>query len=111
MLFRSASSGANQAFAQQFAADVVSSPDIAEAMFPGNELPPVNLELQEKLSGEYPEVVRVAEYAESASPMPAIPEMAAIWGPLGQAEANLVGGADAESTMTSAGEQISSQIG
>ena len=106
-----ASSGANQAFAQQFAADVVSSPDIAEAMFPGNELPPVNLELQEKLSGEYPEVVRVAEYAESASPMPAIPEMAAIWGPLGQAEANLVGGADAESTMTSAGEQISSQIG
>ncbi|MGP5258296.1 sugar ABC transporter substrate-binding protein [Brachybacterium paraconglomeratum] len=106
-----ASSGANQAFAQQFATDVVSSPDIAEAMFPGNELPPVNLELQEKLSGEYPEVVRVAEYAEGASPMPAIPEMAAIWEPLGQAEANLVGGADAESTMTSAGEQISSQIG
>ena len=55
-----ASSGANQAFAQQFATDVVSSPDIAEAMFAGNELPPVNLELQEKLSARLGQIQEAA---------------------------------------------------
>ena len=100
-----------ESVAKQFAADVVSSPDIAEAMFPGNELPPVNLELQDKLGAENPEVIKIAELAAEATPMPAIPEMAAIWQPLGQAEANIVGGADPESTMVSAGEEIVGQIG
>ena len=105
-----ASGGQNPAFAQQFATAVASSPEIAEQMFPKNELPPVNLELQERLSAEYPEITRIAELAEDAEPMPAIPEMAAIWGPLGQAMANIVGGSDPESTIVSAGEEISSQI-
>ncbi|GAA1321253.1 extracellular solute-binding protein [Brachybacterium rhamnosum] len=109
--FYVATNGKNPAFAQQFATAVASSADIAEQMFPKNELPPINLELQEKLSGDYPEIVKIAELAGSAEPMPAIPEMAAIWGPLGQADANIVGGADPESTMTSAGEEITKQIG
>lgn len=109
--FYVATNGKNPAFAQQFATAVASSADIAEQMFPKNELPPVNLELQKKLSGDYPEIVKIAELAGSAEPMPAIPEMAAIWGPLGQADANIVGGADPESTMTSAGEEITKQIG
>lgn len=109
--FYVATNGKNPAFAQQFATAVASSADIAEQMFPKNELPPINLELQEKLSGDYPEIVKIAQLAGSAEPMPAIPEMAAIWGPLGQADANIVGGADPESTMTSAGEEITKQIG
>ena len=109
--FYVATNGKNPAFAQQFATAVASSADIAEQMFPKNELPPINLELQKKLSGDYPEIVKIAELAGSAEPMPAIPEMAAIWGPLGQADANIVGGADPESTMTSAGEEITKQIG
>ncbi|GAB4096515.1 extracellular solute-binding protein [Brachybacterium squillarum] len=109
--FYVATNGKNPAFAQQFATAVASSADIAEQMFPKNELPPINLELQKKLAGDYPEIVKIAELAGSAEPMPAIPEMAAIWGPLGQADANIVGGADPESTMTSAGEEITKQIG
>src|SRR5699024_2618578 len=70
-----------------------------------------NLELREQLSAEDPELVQFAELAEAADPMPAIPAMAAIWGPLGIAQANIVGGADPHSTMTSAGEEISSLIG
>ena len=48
----------------------------------------------------------IAEFAELAEPMPSIPQMAAIWGPLGQAQANIVGGADPASTMEAAGEEI-----
>ncbi|MGO1927584.1 MAG: sugar ABC transporter substrate-binding protein [Brachybacterium tyrofermentans] len=108
--FYVAAGGKNPAFAQQFATAVASSPDIVEQMFPKNELPPVNLELQKKLAEDFPEIVKIAELAADGDPMPAIPEMAAIWQPLGQAQANIVGGADPESTMVSAGEEITSQI-
>jgi len=109
--FYVASSAPNAGFAQQFVADVAATTDVAEAMYEANPLPPVNLELREQLSAEDPELVQFAELAEAADPMPAIPAMAAIWGPLGIAQANIVGGADPHSTMTSAGEEISSQIG
>ena len=108
--FYVASAAANAGFAQQFVADVAATTDVAEAMYEANPLPPVNLELREQLSAEDPELVQFAELAESADPMPAIPAMAAIWGPLGIAQANIVGGADPHSTMTSAGEEIASQI-
>lgn len=108
--FYVASSGKNAGFAQQFLADVASKADIAEKMFETNQLPPANLELQKKLSGEYPNIVKIAEFAEKADPMPSIPEMAAIFGPLGQAQANIIGGADPASTMKSAGDEIASQI-
>ncbi|MGQ4507268.1 sugar ABC transporter substrate-binding protein [Dermabacteraceae bacterium P13115] len=108
--FYVASKGKNAGFASQFVNDVASSPEIAEAMFPVNELPPVNLELQQKLAANHPEIVQFAKLAENASPMPAIPAMAEIWGPLGQAESNIVGGADPKSTMESAGKEISSKI-
>ncbi|MEE1619181.1 sugar ABC transporter substrate-binding protein [Brachybacterium sp. J153] len=109
--FYVAAGGKNPAIAQQFATAVASSPDIVEQMFPKNELPPVNLALQDKLAADYPEIVKIAELAGGGEPMPSIPEMAAIWQPLGQAQANIVGGADPESTMVSAGEEITSQIG
>ncbi|HLS74991.1 MAG TPA: extracellular solute-binding protein [Actinomycetaceae bacterium] len=108
--FYVASSAANAGFAQQFVADVAATTDVAEAMYEANPLPPVNLELREQLSAEDPELVQFAEFAEAADPMPAIPAMAAIWEPLGIAQANIVGGADPHPTMTSAGEEISAQI-
>ena len=83
--FYVASNGQNAGFAQTFVGEVASNAEIAEQMFQSNNLPPVNLELQEKLSGEFPDMVKIAEFAELAEPMPSIPQMAAIWGPLGQA--------------------------
>lgn len=108
--FYVASQGKNAAFAQQFVTDLAGSPDIPEAMFAKNELPPVNLELQKKLAAKNPEIVKVAKLAEKAEPMPSIPAMAAIWGPLGKAEATIVGGADPKKTMKAAGKEIASQI-
>lgn len=108
--FYVAANGKNAAFADQFVSDVAASPEIAEQMFATNQLPPVNLELQKKLSGQYPEMVKISQLAEKAAPMPSIPAMAAIWGPLSKAEAAIIGGADPASTMKSAGEEIASQI-
>ena len=109
--FYVASNAANAGFAQQFMTDVASSPDVAKAMYEANPLPPVNLELREEIAASDEHVVIFAEAAEAADPMPAIPAMAAIWGPLGIAQANIVGGADPHSTMESAGEEIATAIG
>ncbi|MGP9537511.1 sugar ABC transporter substrate-binding protein [Brachybacterium sp. AOP43-C2-M15] len=109
--FYVASNAKNAGFAQQFMTDVASSPDVAKAMYEANPLPPVNLELREEIASSDEHVMIFAEAAEAADPMPAIPAMAAIWGPLGIAQANIVGGADPHSTMESAGEEIASAIG
>ncbi|MDN5685699.1 MAG: maltose ABC transporter substrate-binding protein [Brachybacterium sp.] len=109
--FYVASNAANAGFAQQFMTDVASSPDVAKAMYEANPLPPVNLQLREEIATSDEHVMIFAEAAESADPMPAIPAMAAIWGPLGIAQANIVGGADPQPTMESAGEEIAAAIG
>ena len=109
--FYVASNAKNAGFAQQFMTDVAGSPDVAKAMYEANPLPPVNLELREEIAGSDEHVMIFAEAAEAADPMPAIPAMAAIWEPLGIAQANIVGGADPHPTMEAAGEEIATAIG
>ena len=108
--FYVAANGQNKAFAETFLADVAKDSRIAAAMFEKNELPPAQKDLIEELSTDYADLTTFASLAENAEPMPSIPEMASIWGPLGMAEANIVGGADPESTIVSAGEEIVSSI-
>lgn len=109
--FYVASNAKNAGFAQQFMTDVASDPEVARAMYEANPLPPVNLALREELAASDEHLTTFAEAAEAADPMPAIPAMAAIWGPLGIAQANIVGGADPHPTMEAAGEEISTAIG
>ncbi|RAX23458.1 MULTISPECIES: extracellular solute-binding protein [unclassified Actinomyces] len=109
--FYVAAAGANKAFAETFVADVAKDSTIAEAMYAINPLPPVQEDLASKLESSDANMVKFMEFAENADPMPAIPEMSAVWGPLGMAEANIVGGSDPESTMTSAGDEIRSTLG
>lgn len=109
--FYVASAAKNAGFAQQFMTDVANDPDVAKAMYEANPLPPVNLELRKEIAASDEHVMIFAEAAESADPMPAIPAMAAIWGPLGIAQANIVGGADPHPTMEAAGKEIATAIG
>lgn len=109
--FYVASKGKNQAYAQTFVADVIKDTTITKAMFAINPLPPVQTDLADELKGDNPDLVSFSQLAaDNADPMPAIPEMAAIWSPLGKAEANIVNGADPKSTMTSAGDEIKKAI-
>ncbi len=110
-VFYVATKGKNAAFANQFVNEIASTSDIVEQMFTSNQLPPVNLELQKKLEGEHPDMVKIAQFAEKADPMPALPQMAAVWKPLGQAEANVVAGkGDPAKTMQDAGKAIADSI-
>ena len=110
-VFYVASSGKNKAFAETLVADVAKDSTFAAAMFKVNPLPPVQNDLVEQLKADNPEMVTFTDLAgSSADPMPSIPEMSAVWSPLGKAEANIVGGADPETTMVSAGEEIKKAV-
>ncbi|MDO4900074.1 extracellular solute-binding protein [Actinomyces sp.] len=108
--FYVANAGKNKAFAETFAADIAKDSTIAEAMYAINPLPPVQQDLADKLKATDTNMVKFMDFAAAADPMPAIPEMSAIWGPLGKAQANIIGGADPDSTITSAGNEIKSTL-
>lgn len=106
--FYLAANGENPAFAQQFVADAASSTDIVRGMFESNQMPPTQRSLMAELQDAYPAMVTIGELAEAADPMPAIPEMSAVWGPLGQSQAAVVEGADPRSTFAKAADEIRS---
>jgi arabinogalactan oligomer/maltooligosaccharide transport system substrate-binding protein len=107
--FMVASAGQNKAFAQEFVTTGVNSEAAMQTLFDLANLPPAMLAIQENVADE--DTALFAEAANLAAPMPAIPEMAAIWEPLGQAYAAIVGGADPAQTIRNAGDHISSSIG
>jgi len=107
-----ASGGENKTLAQEFVANFWGEPDTQEAYFEGAQAVPASIEVLERIRDENPQVAKAADIgAEYGQIMPSIPEMAAIWTPLGQAEAAVIAGADPEPTLTSAGTAIQQAIG
>jgi arabinogalactan oligomer/maltooligosaccharide transport system substrate-binding protein len=57
-----------------------------------------------------PDLQKWLDAGKGGAPMPDIPQMAAIWDPLGKAEAAIIGGADVPSTLAAAAKTITDQI-
>lgn len=108
--FYVASKGKNKSFAQTFLQTVVGEDETQRALYEAYGVPPASKKLLEEVSAEDADVKLTAEAASAGIPMPSLPEMAAVWAPLGQAEAAIVGGADPEQTMTEAGQTIASAL-
>jgi arabinogalactan oligomer/maltooligosaccharide transport system substrate-binding protein len=100
----------NKAFAQEFVATAVNTPEGMQAMFDGSKLPPALKSVQATVAAADPDTKIFLEAADKGAPMPAIPAMSAIWEPLGKAYSAIIGGADPTSTMTSAGKTITAAI-
>jgi arabinogalactan oligomer/maltooligosaccharide transport system substrate-binding protein len=107
--FMVASNAQNAAFAQEFVSTGVNSEEAMQTLYDETKLPPALTSLQDSIGDE--EIATFAEAANEAAPMPAIPEMATVWEPLGKAYAAIVSGSPPEKTMKQAGNQINSAIG
>lgn len=106
-----ASRGENKAVAQEFVANYLTSVELVTALYEAEPRPPALTEALERLEAEDPDLAKFIAAAENGVPMPSIPEMAAIWGPFGTAEAAIVGGAEVDEAVDAAAEAISDQIG
>lgn len=82
----------NKALAQEFVTNKMSSVEVQEALFAAGNRAPALTEAYEKVSASNPDVQAWFEAGKGGKPMPNIPAMNAVWGPVGQAEADVVSG-------------------
>lgn len=106
-----ASKGENKTLAQEFVTNYWSQATVQKAYFDEAQGVPASKAVLEQIQESDPEVVAVAEAgAKNGQIMPSIPEMAAVWDPLGKAEAAVVSGADPQATITAAAAAIQKAI-
>lgn len=106
--FMVASKAQNKPFAQEFVTKGINNEAAMTKLYQGTNLPPAMTSVQNQVTDK--DIALFAAAANKAAPMPAIPEMAAIWEPLGKAYAAIVGGADPTKTIKAAGTTISKAI-
>ncbi len=97
---------------QEFVTNYWSRPDVSAALFEAN---PRRAGAPRRRSRRSRPPIRwwsrsPRPAARPAQIMPSIPAMAAVWDPLGKAEAAVVGGADPAATITAAGKAIEAQV-
>jgi arabinogalactan oligomer/maltooligosaccharide transport system substrate-binding protein len=107
-----ASQGENKTLAQEFVTNYFSRTDVLQAYFEASQGVPASQAVLDAMASSQPLAVKVAEIgATQGQIMPSIPEMAAVWDPLGKAEAAVISGADPATTIDAAASTIEKSIG
>lgn len=103
--------GDNSALAEEFVVNHVTDTDFVLDLYESDPRTPVQTEALDSVSAEDPNIAVMAETGENGVPMPNIPEMGETWEPLGVAQAQIIGGADARESLETAHETIAERIG
>ena len=96
----------NPQIAQTFVQEYVSRADVQVALYEAGDRPPALIEAYDQIAGESEDIGAWGEAAEGGTPMPNIPQMNAVWGPLGKATADIVGGADPAERLATAQTEV-----
>ncbi|GAA3205915.1 sugar ABC transporter substrate-binding protein [Nonomuraea helvata] len=105
-----ASKGKNKALAQEFVANYVTNKDVAKALYEADPRPPALTAALQEVQASDPDAVKFMDAGKDGIPMPAIPEMAAIWEPFGIAENAVVKGGDAPKAAAAAQKAIDGSL-
>lgn len=100
----------NTALAQEFTLNYLTRKDVEEALYKVDPRAPALTEAYNDVSKTDPDITAFQAAAAHGVVLPQIPAMSAVWGPLGIAEAAIVGGADPNTSMTNAANQIRAAI-
>jgi arabinogalactan oligomer/maltooligosaccharide transport system substrate-binding protein len=105
-----ASQGRFKSLAQEFATNYFIQPEVAIALYKADRRPPPLKAAFAEVSKTDPDMAKILEAGKDGDIMPAIPEMATVWDPLGKAQSATVGGAPPGSTVAAAAKAIEGQI-
>jgi arabinogalactan oligomer / maltooligosaccharide transport system substrate-binding protein len=105
-----ASHGRFKSLAQEFATNYFIQPEVAVALYKADRRPPPLKAAFDEVSKTDPDMAKILEAGKNGDIMPAIPEMATVWDPLGKAQSATVGGAPPGSTVAAAAKAIEGQI-
>ena len=100
----------NEALAQEFATNFFPTVDVQVALYNADPRPPALTAALEQVQGENPDIAKVLQAGENGDILPAIPEMAAVFQPMGVLESSVIGGADVAATVQSTTETIQAAI-
>jgi len=110
-MFYVSSKAKNPAIAQEFVNQYVPSVELQLALFEAGDRPPALQAALDQVSADNEDIAAWAAAGEGAPPMPNIPAMNAVWGPLGQATSDIVGGADPAERLAAAQDEVVAAIG
>ncbi|GAA2646269.1 MULTISPECIES: sugar ABC transporter substrate-binding protein [Nonomuraea] len=105
-----ASKGASKTLAQEFVTNYVTNPDVAKALYDADPRPPALTAALDAVKAADPDAGKFIEAGAGGIPMPAIPQMSAIWEPFGIAEAAVVKGSDPVKAAESAQKTIDGSL-
>lgn len=101
----------NPQIAQTFVQEYVPTEEIQVGMFEADRRPPALSAAADQVKEQDPDIEAWATAAEGGLPMPNIPQMNAVWDPLGKATADIVDGADPAERMATAQNEVASALG
>ena len=100
----------NPQIAQTFVQEYVPTEEIQMGMFAADHRPPALVSAAEQVVAEDPDVEAWSAAAEGGTPMPNIPQMNAVWEPLGKATADIVSGSDVAERMATAQSEVEAAL-
>jgi arabinogalactan oligomer / maltooligosaccharide transport system substrate-binding protein len=101
----------NAAFAQEFVTNYVSRKDVQLALFQAGGRPPALTEAYNEVAKSDKDVQGFHEAGKGGKAMPNIPAMNSVWGPLGQAAADVISGkATVDARFAAAQKEIVANI-
>jgi arabinogalactan oligomer/maltooligosaccharide transport system substrate-binding protein len=110
-MFYVSSKAKNAALAQEFVTNYIPRKDVQLALFEVGKRPPALKEAYDQVSATDPDVKAWYEAGVDGAPMPNIPAMNSVWGPFGQATADIIAGkAGAQARLDAAAKEITANI-
>lgn len=100
----------NPQIAQTFVQEYVSRPEVQVSLFEAGDRPPALVEAYDQVSADNADIEAWGQAAEGGTPMPNIPQMNAVWGPLGKATADIVSGDDPAERMGTAQSEVEAAL-
>lgn len=109
-LFYVSAKAKNKALAQEFVTKWITKKDVQMEFFKALNRPPALTEAYTEATASDDDVKAFGEAGKDAKPMPNIPAMNSVWGPLGQAAADVVAGKDPATRFAAAQAEIVANI-
>lgn len=109
-LFYVSSKAKNAPLAQEFVTNYITQKDVALELFKALGRPPALTEAYNEVSATDKDVKAFFEAGKDSLPMPNIPAMNSVWGPLGQAAADVISGKPAKARFEAAQKEIVANI-
>jgi arabinogalactan oligomer/maltooligosaccharide transport system substrate-binding protein len=110
-MFYVSSKAKNATLAQEFVTNYIPRKDVQLALFAVGQRPPALAEAYAEVAATNPDVKAWYAAGLDGSPMPNIPAMNSVWGPFGQATADIIAGkAGAKERLDAAAKEIAANI-